>query len=83
MHTAQILKYLKTYGQKLDSELAAALGISLRDARVSLSNLSVQGEITTCSVTRFSGAKPVEGILCRVAASIPPRSPGRTPGAKS
>ena len=82
-HTAEILEYLKEQGQKLDSEIAAAVGISLREARVSLASLSAQGEISSCFVTRFDDGKPsVQGMLCRIAASIPPRAPGRTPGAR-
>lgn len=80
---AEILEYLKEQGQKLDSEIAAAMGMSLREARLSLSSLSAQGEISSCFVTRFDDGKPsVQGMLCRIAASIPPRAPGRTPGAK-
>lgn len=82
MHTAKILEYLKEQGQKLDSEIAAAVGISLREARIALSNLSARGEIMGCSVTRFTDGKPVEGILCRVSGSIPPTGPGRKPGTR-
>jgi hypothetical protein len=82
MHTTPILQYLKTHGQQLDSEIAAATGIPLPKVRISLSDLSARGEISRCSVTRFNDGKPVEGMLCRVAGFIPPAAPGRKPGAK-
>ena len=82
MHTVPILQYLKKHGQQLDSEIAAATGIPLSKVRSSLSDLSARGEISRCSVTRFNDGKPFEGMLCRVAGSIPPKTPGRKPGAK-
>ena len=82
MHTTPILQYLKKHGQHLDSEIAASMGISLQNVRISLSELSSRGEISQCNVTRFNDGKPVEGILCRVAGSIPPSTPGRKPGSK-
>ena len=83
MHTTPILQYLKKHGQRLDSEIAEAMGIPLPKVRISLSDLSAQGAISRCSVTRFNDGKAVEGMLCRVAGFIPPPSPGRKPGAKS
>jgi len=80
MHTAPILQYLKKYGQRLDSEIAAAIGIPLPQVRLYLSDMSARGEISRCSVTRFKDGKPVEGMLCRIAGSIPPSAPGRKPG---
>ncbi|MCK9282767.1 MAG: transcriptional regulator [Rhodocyclaceae bacterium] len=83
MHSAPVLQYLKKHGQQLDSEIAAATGIPLRQVRASLSDLSARGEISRCNVTRFNDGKPVEGILCRVSGYIPPATPGRKPGASS
>jgi predicted ArsR family transcriptional regulator len=83
MNNAPILQYLKKHGQRLDSEIAAATGIPLPKVRLSLSDLSARGEISRCSVTRFNDGKPVEGVLCRIAGSIPPTTPGRKPGAKN
>jgi len=80
MHAAPILQYLKKHGQLLDSEIAAATGIPLSKVRMTLSDLSARGEISMCSVTRFNEGKPVEGMLCRIAGSIPPKTPGRKPG---
>lgn len=83
MHTNTILTHLKRHGQQLDAEIAAATGISLTAIRSSLSELSALGEISRCKVTRFSDGKPVEGMLCRIAGSIPRPSPGRKPGVKN
>jgi hypothetical protein len=76
-----ILQYLKQNGQRLDSEIAAATGIPLAKVRLSISELSARGEISQCSVTRFHEGKAIEGSLCRVAGYIPPKTPGRKPGA--
>lgn len=80
MHASPVLQYLKKHGQRLDSEISAATGIPLHQVRLSLSDLSDRGEISRCSVTRFSDGHPVEGILCRVSGFIPPAAPGRKPG---
>jgi transcription initiation factor IIE alpha subunit len=82
MHSSPILQYLKKHGQRLDSEIAAATGISLSKVRASLSDLSTRGEISRCNVTRFNEGKAVEGILCQVAGFIPPAAPGRKSEAK-
>ena len=78
----EVLQYLKTHGQRLDSEIAAATGIPLEQVRRDISALSTMGQITTCSVTRFNGDERFEGIQCRPATFIPPKSPGRKPGAQ-
>lgn len=83
MHSTPILQYLKKHGQRLDSEIAAAIGVPLPKVRLSLSDLSARGEISKCNVTRFNNGKPVEGILCRVAGFIPSPAPGRKPGVKT
>jgi len=80
MHTAPILQYLRDHGQKLDSEIAAAMKISLRLARIALAELSARGEIMSCSVTRFNDGKQAWGILCRVCGTTPTRTPGPKPG---
>ncbi len=80
MHATPILQYLRKHGQRLDSEIAAGTGIPLPAVRTSISELSARGEISRCRVTRFSDGKPIEGVLCRIAGSIPPKAPGRKPG---
>ena len=82
MHTPTVIQYLKKHGQLLDSEIAAATGISLKQVRLSLTDLSERGEISRCSVTRFNNGKPVEGFLCRISGYSPPAAPGRKPGVK-
>ncbi|OGA14578.1 MAG: transcriptional regulator [Betaproteobacteria bacterium RIFCSPLOWO2_12_FULL_63_13] len=79
----EIMQYLKIHGQRLDSEIAVATGIPLARVRRSLSDLSARGEISKCSVIRFNDGEKVEGFLCRIAGYIPPKTPGRKPGAKS
>jgi DNA-binding Lrp family transcriptional regulator len=80
MYANPILQYLKKNGQQLDLEIAAATGISLPKVRSSLSDLSARGEISRCTVIRFNDGKTVEGMLCRIAGTIPPKTPGRKPG---
>ena len=82
MHATSILEYLKNHGQHLDAEIAAATGIPLAKVRISLLELSARGEISRCTVTRFHDGKAVEGVLCRVAGTVPQASPGRKPGAR-
>ena len=81
MHATPILQYRKTHGQRLDLEIAAATGIPLPTVRASLSDLSARGEISRCSVTRFDDGKATKSMLCRIAGTIPPKTPGRKPAA--
>lgn len=80
MHAASVLQHLKKHGQLLDSEIASATGLSLKAVRSSIIDLSVRGEISRCSVTRYADGKPVEAIQCRISGYFPPASPGRKPG---
>jgi predicted ArsR family transcriptional regulator len=79
----RILKYLKKNGQRMDSEIASGTGIPREEVRKLVQELAAQGEISTCSVTRFHDGKSTSGVLCRIAGYIPPSSPGRKPGAQS
>jgi predicted ArsR family transcriptional regulator len=79
MNTAKVMQHLKKHGQLLDSEIAAATGISLAQVRDSLTELSTQGEISRCTVTSFVDGKAIEGFQCRVAGYFPPAAPGRKP----
>ena len=74
-----ILQYLKRNGQRFDSEIAAAMGISVEQARRAIDNLSADGEVMACHSVQFRDGKAIEGILCRVSGYIPPASPGRKP----
>lgn len=76
-HMNEILQYLKTHGERLDAEIAEAIGMSLAKVRIQLSELAAKGEIMSYQSTRFENGKKIEGIRCRVAGFIPPAAPGR------
>ena len=73
----EILKYLKTHGERLDTEIAEAMGISLAKVRIQLTELSAEGEIMTCYIMRFEKGKKIEGLSCRLSGHIPKAAPGR------
>jgi transcription initiation factor IIE alpha subunit len=74
-----ILQCLKKHGERLDSEIAEEMGMSLSRVREGLARLAAAGEIITCNVTRFEGGTQTAALVCRVAGYVPPRSPGRKP----
>jgi len=73
----EILLYLKTHGERLDVEIAEAVGISLAKVRIQLSEMTAKGEVMSYQSTKFENGKKIEGIRCRVAGFIPPAAPGR------
>ena len=73
----EILKYLKTHGERLDTEIAKDLGLSLAKAQQQLSDLAISGEIVTCHTIRFEKGKQIEGYSCRLAGFTPKAAPGR------
>ena len=73
----EIIKYLKAHGEKLDTEIAAAVGLSLAKAHLQLSELAANGEVITCQTTRFEKGKKIEGVSCRLSGYIPKAAPGR------
>jgi DeoR/GlpR family transcriptional regulator of sugar metabolism len=73
----EILKYLKSGGERLDTEIAEATGISIENVRLDLSKLSASGEVIVCQSIRFDNGKRREQTLCRIAGYIPPAAPGR------
>lgn len=73
----EILQYLKTHGERLDTEIAEAVGMSLAKARIELNELAAKGEIMSCHSIRFEKGKKIEGLRCRLAGFIPPAAPGR------
>lgn len=77
MHTQQILLYLKTHGEQLDTEIAAAVGLSLNKTRVILNELAASGDLMSCYSIRYENGKKIEGMKCRIAGYIPPATPGR------
>ncbi len=81
MHAKLILQHLKKHGQLADWEIASAMDINLSSVRDCLSKLSAKGDVSQCTVIRFLDGKPIEGMLCRIAGTIPPKAPGRKPNA--
>lgn len=77
MPTNQILQYLKVHGERLDTEIAEATGISLTTAQIFLSELTANGLIMSCHLIRFENDKKIEGLTCRLAGYIPQPAPGR------
>jgi hypothetical protein len=78
----EILEYLKSGGERLDSEIATATGISVENVRLRVSKLSARGEVIVCRSIRFDNdGKRSEQLLCRIAGYIPPAAPGRRPKA--
>jgi len=73
----EILQYLKKHGERLDTEIAVATGLSLAKVRLHLSELAAKREIVVCHSVRFDRSRKVEGIICRLAGYIPPAAPGR------
>jgi len=73
----EIMNYLKAHGERLDSEIASATGISLANVSRTVSDLSAKGEVIVCHLTRFTDGKKIEGMLCRVSGYVPPAAPGR------
>jgi transcription initiation factor IIE alpha subunit len=78
----EILKYLKTRGEQLDTDIAKATGMSLESVRLNVSKLQAAGEVMVCRSIRFDNGKEKEQILCRIAGYIPPPAPGRKPKAQ-
>ena len=73
----EILQYLKTHGERLDAEIAEAVGMSLAKVRIQLSELAAKGEVMSYQSTKFENGKKIEGIRCRIAGFVPPAAPGR------
>ncbi len=73
----QILQYLKTHGERLDTEIAGATGLSVANVRIHLEKLAAAGAVMVCHTTRFDKGKKIEGTSCRLAGYIPPAAPGR------
>jgi len=79
----KIHTYLKSRGEQLDTDIAAATRIPLADVRVYLSEMSKRGDIIACHTTRFIKGQKVEGMSCRIAGYIPVASPSRKPKART
>ena len=75
----EILQYLKNNGERLDSEIAAATGLSLDKVRRSVADLSARGDVMMCRSIRYKDGKEIDAMLCRISGYIPPAAPGRKP----
>ena len=73
----EILQYLKSHGERLDTDIAVVTGMPLANVHIHLSELAAKGEIMVCHSIRFEKGKQIEGIKCRLAGYIPPAAPGR------
>lgn len=78
----EILQYLKTQGERLDTDIAKATGIPLAAVRLHLSELAAKHEVVLCHSIRFAKGEKVEVTIYRVAGYTPPASPGRKPKAR-
>jgi hypothetical protein len=75
----EIMNYLKKYGDRLDSEIAVAIGMPLAKVRLQISELAANGDIMSCLSTRYEKGKKIEGMRCRLAGYVPTAAPGRKP----
>jgi DNA-binding Lrp family transcriptional regulator len=73
----EILQLLNKHGERLDTEIAEAVGIPLPKVRLYLSELAANGKIMICHSILFEKGKKIERIICRIAGYIPPATPGR------
>ena len=74
-----VLSCLKKYGQRLDSEIAAEVNMSLADVRTRFAKLSETGEVLACKLTRFDNGNRIDALLYRASGYFPPAAPGRKP----
>jgi len=77
MPALSILKYLKSHGEQLDVDIAAAVGMPLDQTRAHLAQLISEREVMTYHSTRFVEGEKIEGIRCRLVGYMPPSAPGR------
>ena len=76
MPAKSIHQYLKANGEKLDTEIAEALGLSIEIARHHLSELVTRGDIMSCHTIRFVDGEKFEGMTYRIAGFIPKAKTG-------
>jgi hypothetical protein len=63
VHTPKVFAYLKQHGQQHDAEIATATGIAVYEVHAALSELSAQGEILKCAMTRSINGSSVDKFL--------------------
>ena len=79
----ETLQCLKKHGQRLDSEIAREIGLSLVTVRQHLGALTDRQEAIVCKTIRFENGKTIEAWQCRVSGYVPPAAPGRKPKPKA
>lgn len=72
-----IVDHLKLHGEQFDADIASALELPLEQIRSAIRELSAQGTVMMCFVTRYGKGTQVEGFACRLSGFIPPPAPGR------
>lgn len=77
--SSDILHCLRKHGERLDTEIAEEMGVSLAAVRQGLAGLAASGAVVTCNLTRYKDGKRTDGWLCRVSGYIPRAAPGRKP----
>ena len=73
----EILQYLKKHGERFDTDIAEATGISLAAVQLQLAGLAAKCEVVVCHSIRFNKGKKIERTIYRIAGYTPPASPGR------
>ncbi|HEX6004680.1 MAG TPA: hypothetical protein VFZ14_11860 [Burkholderiales bacterium] len=74
-----ILDFLKLGGERLDTEIAEATGMSLDKVRRDVSDLHARGAVMVCRSIRYQNGQELNSLLCRIAGYIPPKAPGPKP----
>lgn len=72
-----ILDYLANSGERLDTEIATATGLSVATVRSRVTDLHAKGAVMICRSIRYKDGKEIEAVLCRISGYIPPAAPGR------
>jgi len=75
----EIIQYLKTHGERLDTEIAEAVGIPLAKTHAHLSELTSKGEVMSCLSIKFEKGQKIERISCRLVGFVPKAKPGAKP----
>jgi UTP-glucose-1-phosphate uridylyltransferase len=60
VHTPKVFAYLKKHGRQPDAEIATGTGIAIYEVHAALSELSAQGEILKCGMTRPNNSNSVD-----------------------
>jgi hypothetical protein len=73
----EVLHYLKNTGEKTDTEIAEATGLTVEAVRIQLVELAAMKEIMVCQSIRFENGKKIECMSGRISGFIPKAAPGR------